>query len=90
MAFSAKSKEVFKFIQANQDANITLDDIATAVGSTAKSVNGTVVALQKKDLVYREPAEIELEDGTHKSVKFIKTTEVGTGYDIDAEETPAE
>ena len=90
MEFSDKSKEVFKFIQANQDSNITLDDIAAACGTTAKSVNGTVVALQRKSLVERIPAEIELEDGTHKQVKFIKTTAEGANFDIDAEEAPAE
>ena len=35
----------------------------------------------------RIPAEIELEDGTHKPVKFIKLTEAGAAFDPDAEAT---
>ena len=34
----------------------------------------------------RVPAEIELEDGSHKSVKFIKLTEAGMAFDPDAED----
>ena len=33
----------------------------------------------------RVPAEIELEDGTHKAVKFIQFTDAGRAFDPDAE-----
>ena len=35
----------------------------------------------------RIPAEIELEDGTHQPVKFIKLTAEGESFDPDAPET---
>ena len=38
----------------------------------------------------RTPAEIQLEDGTHKAVKFISLTEDGKNFDPDAEEAKAE
>ena len=31
----------------------------------------------------RVPAEIELEDGTHKAVKFIRLTDAGRAFDPD-------
>ena len=34
----------------------------------------------------RIPAEIELEDGTHKAIKVIKLTEAGKAFDPDAED----
>ena len=33
----------------------------------------------------RVPAEIELADGTHKAVKFIRLTEAGKAFDVNAE-----
>jgi hypothetical protein len=37
----------------------------------------------------RIPAEIELDDGSHKAVKFIRLTEAGKSFDPDAEDVPA-
>ena len=52
----------------------------------ATVVNGIVTsAFQKKSLMERVPAEIELEDGTHKAVKFIRLTDAGRAFDPDAE-----
>ena len=34
----------------------------------------------------RVPAEIELEDGTHKPVKLIRLTDEGRAFDPDAQE----
>ena len=34
----------------------------------------------------RIPAEVELSDGTHKAVKFIKLTAVGETFDPDTQE----
>ena len=42
------------------------------------------MALQRKGLGVRIPAEIELEDGTHKVIKFLELTESGLAF------TPAE
>ena len=87
MSFSIKSlngcASSFRFF--------TAADIAEATGLEVRSVNGIVTsAFQRKGLMERIPAEIQLEDGTHKAVKFISLTEEGKSFDPDAEETKAE
>ena len=43
-------------------------------------------AIQRKGYGIRVPAEVELEDGTHKAIKFLKLTEAGQALDLDAPE----
>ena len=74
-ALTENSQKVFDYVKANADADLTAADIAEALGLETKSVNGTATALQKKEIIFREEAEIELEDGSHKKVKFIKLTD---------------
>lgn len=82
------SRKVFDYVKSVNGENITADDIATATGLEVRQVNGIVTsAFQRKGLMERIPAEIELEDGTHKPVKFIKLTEAGAAFDPDAEAT---
>ena len=84
----ANSITVFNFIKDNDGKNFTAADIAEATGLSAKSVNGIITkGLQYKDddgnvvpLAERVPAELELADGTHKAVKFIRLTEAGKVY----------
>jgi len=81
------SKIVFNYVKENGDSNITAADIAEATGLEVRSVNGIVTsAFQRKGLMERVPAEIELEDGSHKAVKFIKLTEEGKAFDPEAKD----
>lgn len=81
---SEKSRKVLDYVRSMRGENITAADIANATGLETKQVNGIVTsAFQKKNLMKRTPAEIELEDGTHKSVKFISETEEGMAFDPD-------
>ena len=81
------SKIVFNYVKENGDSNITAADIAEATGLEVRSVNGSVTsAFQRKGLMERVPAEIELEDGSHKAVKFIKLTEEGKVFDPEAKD----
>jgi len=81
------SRTVFEFVKANQGKNITAADIAEGTGLETKQVNGIVTsAFQKKGLMERIPAEIELSDGSHKAIKLIKLTEAGLAFDPDAED----
>ena len=81
------SKTVYEFVKANNGKNITAADIAEGTGLETKQVNGIVTsAFQRKGLMERVPAEIQLEDGSHKSVKFIKLTDAGMAFDPDAED----
>lgn len=91
MALKENSRKVLDYVKANDGTNMTAADIAAGTGLEVKQVNGIVTsAFQKKGLMKRTPAEIKLEDGTHKAVKFISLTEEGKSFDPDAEETKAE
>jgi hypothetical protein len=89
MALNEKSKKVFEFVKANQGENITAADIVEGTGLEIRSVNGIVTsAFQKKGIMERIPAEIEVTDAegkvSHKAVKFIRLTEAGLDFDPDA------
>ena len=91
MALKENSRKVLDYVKANDGTNMTAADIAAGTGLEVKQVNGIVTsAFQKKGLMKRTPAEIQLEDGTHKAVKFISLTDEGRSFDPDAEETKAE
>lgn len=95
MAMKENSIKVYEYVKANEGKNITAADIAEGTGLEVKSVNGIVTsAFQRKGLMVRTPAEIEItgEDGkvSHKEVKFISLTDEGKAYDPDAEEAKAE
>lgn len=80
------SRTVFDYMKEIGDKDVTANDIAKATGLSARQVNGIITsAFQKKGIMERIPAEIELEDGTHKGVKLIKFTAEGATYDPDAE-----
>jgi len=81
------SKLVYDYVKANGAKNITAADIADGTGLPVRSVNGIVTsAFQRKGLMERIAAEVELEDGTHKTVKFIKLTSEGESFDPEAED----
>jgi Mn-dependent DtxR family transcriptional regulator len=81
MAMSEKTASVLEYLKGINGANVTSADIANALGMEKKSVDGIVTSgLQRKGLAERIPAEIELEDGTHKPVKFIRLTATGEKF----------
>lgn len=85
------SRLVYDYVKAHNGEDMRAADIAEAVSLDVKQVNGIVTsAFQKKGLMERIPAEIQLEDGSHKAVKFIRMTDAGMAFDPDAEETKAE
>ena len=92
MAMKENNIKVYDYVKENGDSNITAADIAEATGLEVRSVNGIVTAAFQRHtevdgekvpqpLMERVPAEIELEDGTHKQVKFIKLTDEGKAFD---------
>ena len=87
MAMSENSRKVYDYVKSVDGQNITAADIAEATGLAIKSVNGVVTsAFQKKGLMERVPAEIEMEDGSHKAVKFIRLTDAGREFNPDMQE----
>lgn len=79
------SKKVLNYLKEVNGQNVTAADVAEALGLEKKSVDGIFTsAIQRKGLGVRTPAEIELEDGTHKAVKFLSLTADGMNFDPDA------
>ena len=86
MAISENSIRVIKFLQAHANDDLTSADVAEALGLEKKTVDGVFTsAIQRKGLGVRTPAEIELDDGTHKPVKFLSLTPAGMSFDPDAD-----
>ncbi len=97
MKLKENSRMVYEYVKEHQDENITANDIEAATGLTARQVNGIItMAFQRHKeevdgekvevpLMKRVPAEVELDDGTHKQVKLIKLTEEGMNLEIEAE-----
>ena len=92
MKLKENSKIVYDFVKAHEAENITANDIAEATGLTSRQVNGIItMAFQRhKDedknevpLMERVPAEIELEDGSHKGIKLIKLTDAGREIEVE-------
>jgi len=86
MAMKENSKKVLEYLKGINGENVTAADVAEACGLEKRQVDGIFTsALQRKGLGVRVPAEIELEDGTHKAVKFLQLTPAGMSFDPDAE-----
>ena len=84
-ALKENSKTVFNYVKAHDGEDFTAKDIAEATGLNVRQVNGIVTsAFQKKGLMAREEAEIQVENGSHEKVKFIRLTETGRVFDPEA------
>lgn len=87
MAMKENSKRVLNYLKEINGDQVTAADVAEALGLEKRQVDGIFTsAIQRKALGVRTPAEIELEDGTHKQVKFLSLTPAGMEFDPDAEE----
>ena len=83
---SENSRKILDFLKANNGVNLTAADVAEALGLPKKTVDGAFTsAIQRKGLGIRTPAEVELEDGSHKAVKFLSLTAEGLAFDPTAE-----
>ena len=87
MAMKENSKKVLNYLKEVQGENVTSADVAEALGLEKRQIDGIFTsAIQRKGLGVRTPAEIELDDGTHKAVKFLSLTPAGMEFDPDATE----
>lgn len=85
MAMSDNSKKVLNYMKEINGADVTAADVAAALGLEKRQVDGIFTsAIQRKGYGVRIPAEVELEDGSHKPVKFLKLTDAGMAFDPDA------
>ena len=91
MAMKENSKKVLNYLKEVAGEDVTAADVAVALGLEKRQVDGIFTsAIQRKQLGVRTPAEIELEDGTHKQVKFLSLNPAGMAFDPDATEEAAE
>lgn len=95
------SFNVFNYVKEHEDENITAKDIAAALGLDPKQVNGIITAAFQRHreeigeekvivpLMERVEGELEIEneDGKvkHETVKFIKLTDAGRGFECECE-----
>lgn len=88
MAMKENTKKVITYLQGlDKNVDVTAADVADALGLEKRSVDGIFTsAIQRKNYGTRVAAEIELEDGTHKAVKFLHLTEAGYALDVNAED----
>ena len=87
MAMKENTKRVITYLQGlDANTDVTAAAVAEALGMEKRSVDGVFTsAIQRKELGARVEAEIELEDGTHKKVKFLKLNDAGMAIDVNAE-----
>ena len=86
MAMKPNTKAVFEYLQGKNGVNVTAADVAADLGLTERQVNGIFTsAIQKKEFGVRVPVEIELEDGSHKTVKLLQLTDAGMAVDCNAD-----
>ena len=86
MAMKENSKNVLNYLKENKGVNLTAAHVAEARGLEKRQVHGICTSgIQRKNLGVRTSAEIELENGTHKQVKFLSLTDAGMAFDPDAE-----
>lgn len=80
------SKNVLNYLKEVNGTKVTAADVAEALGLEKRQIDGIFTsAIQRKGLGVRTPAEIELEDGSHKQVKFLSLTPAGLAFDPDAD-----
>lgn len=81
------SKKVLNYLKEINGEKVTAADVAETLGLEKRQVDGIFTsAIQKKGLGVRTPAEIELPDGTHRSVKFLSLTAEGLAFDPESNE----
>ena len=86
MAMKENTKNVLNYLKS-VNADVTAADVADALGLEKRQVDGIFTsALQRKGFGVRVPAEVELDDGSHKQVKFLHLTDAGMALDPDADE----
>ena len=86
MAMSENSAKGLNYLKSVNGQQVTAADVAEALNLEKRQIDGIFTsAIQRKGLGVRVPAEIELEDGTHKAVKFLTLTTEGLNFDPTAD-----
>ena len=81
MAMSIGGQNLLNYLKGKKGVDVTAQDAAEALGVKLASITGSFNAMVKKGLGERVEAEVALEDGTHKKVKFLVLTDAGMNFD---------
>ncbi|MBQ6629806.1 MAG: MarR family transcriptional regulator [Methanobrevibacter sp.] len=76
MKLTDKSSEVFEYVKGN-GGHVSVEEICSATGRAARSINANINDLVKKGLAEREKVEMEGED---KPVTYVNITEAGKSF----------
>jgi len=83
-AMKENTRKVFEYLREVDGQNVVAADVAEALGLEKRQVDGIFTsAIQRKSYGFREEAEVELEDGSHAKVKFLRLTDAGKKLDLD-------
>lgn len=76
MKLTEKSQIVFEYLK-NNGGKVSIEELANAIGRSARSVGANVLDLTKKGLVVREKEEVE---GAEKPVAYAILTDAGKTF----------
>jgi len=82
---SENAQKVLAYLKGIDNENVTVHDISEAIDLPVNSITGTFNSFVKKGLGERVAAEVEVADGSHKAVKFLKLTDAGMDFDPTAD-----
>jgi len=85
MKMSENAQKVLAYLKGIDNENVTVHDISEAIDLPVNSITGTFNSFVKKGLGERVAAEVEVADGSHKAVKFLKLTDAGMDFDPTAD-----
>lgn len=77
MKLTEKSNAVYTYVKEN-GGRIAIEELANALGVTARSVSANVTDLQKKGLAVRDKVKGEGEDA--KDITYVVLTEEGMNF----------
>ena len=76
MKLTEMSNEVFNYVKEN-GGRVSIEELANAVGRSARSVGANVTDLSKKGLVVRDKVTVE---GAEKAVTYVQITAEGKTF----------
>lgn len=76
MKLTEMSSAVFNYVKEN-GGRVSIEELCTALGRTARSVGANVTDLAKKELVVRDKVTVE---GQEKPVTYVQITEAGKTF----------
>lgn len=86
-AMKENTRKVLDYLKENNGKDLTAADVAEALGLEKRQVDGIFTsAFQRKGFGIREQAEVEVGDGSHQKVKFLRLTDEGLALNPDAQE----